>query len=153
MFSNLKININNFKKKIIYTTAVLVMNSAILGGCSVITDNNTKTETNESVEDTSRLDITVNFNDYNYLSEKDLIVFYDGEGNIFNDTYSDEETKNVTIYPKDLDNIKVSSAILNTVIDLPAINDTETFDITFDYTTKTYDVEIIEKALDNGKTL
>ncbi len=142
MFSNLKVN-KNFKK---YTTAVLVTSSVILSGCNIVPDNNFDSEYTSVIEDKTRLDVIVNFDNYDSLSQQDLIIFYDDNGNVLNATYSDDMKKEVTLYPSDIDNINISSKVLNTAFDLPNINNNETFDITIDYATKTYNVEIIKQS-------
>lgn len=150
MISNLKVNINNFKKKIIYTTTALVMGSTILSGCSVVNDKN-KDEL--STDKTYRLEITLNLDNYENLEEKDLLVVYDDNNTIYNATNVDNDIKTILVYPENLDNLNISSEVLDTSIDLPVINEDETYEVNIDYATKTYDVEIIEKQKDKGMGL
>lgn len=150
MISNLKVNINNFKKKIIYTTTALVMGSTILSGCSVVNDKN-KDEL--STDNTYRLEITLNLDNYENLEEKDLLVVYDDNNTIYNATNVDNDIKTILVYPENLDNLNISSEVLDTSIDLPVINEDETYEVNIDYATKTYDVEIIEKQKDKGMGL
>lgn len=150
MISNLKVNTNNFKKKIIYTTTVLVMSSAILSGCSVVNDKN-KDEL--STDNTYRLEITLNLDNYENLEEKDLLVVYDDNNTIYNATNVDNDIKTILVYPESLDNLNISSEALDTSIDLPNITEDETYEVNIDYATKTYDVEIIEKQKDKGMGL
>ena len=150
MINNLKVNINNFKKKIIYTTTALVMGSTILSGCSVVNDKN-KDEL--STDNTYRLEITLNLDNYENLEEKDLLVVYDDNNTIYNATNVDNGIKTILVYPENLDNLNISSEALDTSIDLPVINEDETYEVNIDYATKTYDIEIIEKQKDKGMGL
>lgn len=157
----LKVNVDNFKKKLIYTTAVLITGS-MLSGCSVVTDNfrdsnkNNKESTNDiAIEEPTCLKVDVNFYGGEFLAEEDLIIFFDTDGNIFNTTYSDKDSKEVLIFPKNLDNCKVKSCALDTFINLPSITEDQSWEITFDYYNKSYNVEVIEKEnlLDNSSKL
>lgn len=147
MITNLKVNINNFKKKIIYTTTALVMGSTILSGCSVV---NEKNKDEITTNETYRLEINLNFENYQNLGENDFLIVYDDNNIIYNATNVDNDVKTILLYPEKLDNLNISSEVLDTSIDLPVINDEETYEVTIDYATKTYDVEIIEKQKDKG---
>lgn len=157
----LKVNVENFKKKLIYTTAVLITGS-MLSGCNAVTNNfrdsneiNKESTNDIATEEPNCLRVEVNFYGGENLSEEDLIIFFDAAGNIFNTTYSDENSKEVLIFPENLDNCKVKSRSLDTVINLPSIIEDQTWEITFDYYNKSYDVEVVDKEnlLDNSSKL
>ena len=145
-----KVNVENFKKKLIYTTAAL-MTGAMLSGCNAIIDNsdnihkipqeNNKNYTDDTIETT----ILVNFTGTEFIEEPDLIVFYDKEGNIYNIAYSDEGTQLISIEPTDSKDVRFSSNILDAVDVLPEITEDQNWEITFDYYNKKYDIEVIEK--------
>lgn len=147
MITNLKVNTNNFKKKIIYTTTVLVMSSAILSGCSVV---NKESKEKTSIDSLYRLEITLNLNDYDSLTTPDVLIVYDDNNTIYNATNADNDIKTILVYPENLDNLNISSEALDTSIDLPNINEGETYEVNIDYATKTYDIEVIEKQKDKG---
>lgn len=147
MISNLKVNTNNFKKKIIYTTTVLVMSSAILSGCSVV---NEESKGKASIDSSYRLEITLNLNDYDSLTTPDFLIVYDDNNTIYNATNADNDIKTILVYPESLDNLNISSEALDTSIDLPNITEDETYEVNIDYATKTYDIEVIEKQRDKG---
>ena len=155
MLSNLKIYTNNFKKKLMYTTAVLVIGSSVLSGCSVL--NEEKTD-EASKDDPYKLEITLNINGYEDLSDKDLLIVYDDNNTIYNavdvdvdaDADADNDIKTILVYPESLGNLNISSDVLDTSIDLPSITNDETYEVNIDYDTKTYDVEVVEKQEEKG---
>lgn len=148
MFKNIKVR-DNFRKKFAMATLVLVTSSTVLSGCRVVNDNNEEIENVE--KEYYNIDVNINFDNYNLLDENDLVIFFDDEGNIYNGTYSDDNAKELTLYTETLDNIKLGSDTLNTVIDLPSISLDDSYDITIDYATMTYDVKVVEQKM--GKTL
>ena len=150
MISNLKVNTNNFKKKIIYTTTVLVMSSAILSGCSVV---NEESKEKASIDSSYRLEITLNLNDYDSLTTPDFLIVYDDNNTIYNATDGDSELKTIIVYPESLDNLNISSEALDTSIDLPSINEGETYEVDIDYATKTYGVEVIKQEQEKGMSI
>lgn len=150
MISNLKVNTNNFKKKIIYTTTVLVMSSAILSGCSVV---NEESKEKASIDSSYRLEITLNLNDYESLATPDFFIVYDDNNTIYNAADGDSELKTILVYPESLDNLNISSEALDTSIDLPSINEGETYEVDIDYATKTYGVEVIKQEQEKGMSI
>ena len=150
MISNLKVNTNNFKKKIIYTTTVLVMSSAILSGCSVV---NEESKEKASIDSSYRLEITLNLNDYESLATPDFFIVYDDNNTIYNAADGDSEVKTILVYPESLDNLNISSEALDTSIDLPGINEGETYEVDIDYATKTYGVEVIKQEQEKGMSI
>ena len=140
----IKVNVMNFKKKIIYTTAILVT-SSLLSGC--VNFKETKEEykdVNNVIENNyDGVNVKVNFSYEELLNEEDLIIFFFFQGNIFNTINSGESSNEVLIFPNSLDNCKVKSTYLDTIIDLPSINKDQTWIITFDYSNKTYDVSTV----------
>ena len=150
MISNLKVNTNNFKKKIIYTTTVLVMSSAILSGCSVV---NEKSKWEASIDSSYRLEITLKLNDYESLATPDFFIVYDDNNTIYNAADGDSEVKTILVYPESLDNLNISSEALDTSIDLPGINEGETYEVDIDYATKTYGVEVIKQEQEKGMSI
>lgn len=150
MISNLKVNTNNFKKKIIYTTTVLVMSSAILSGCSVV---NEESKEKASIDSSYRLEITLNLNDYDSLTSPDFLIVYDDNNTIYNAADGDSELKTILVYPESLDNLNISSEALDTSIDLPSINEGETYEVDIDYATKTYGVEVIKQEQEKGMSI
>lgn len=154
MISNLKVNTNNFKKKIIYTTVALIMSSSVLSGCSVVNEEQTKNNNEEIVEnDTYCIEITLKLNDYESLATPDFFVVYDDNNTIYNAADGDSEVKTILVYPESLDNLNISSEALDTSIDLPGINEGETYEVDIDYATKTYGVEVIKQEQEKGMSI
>lgn len=88
----------------------------------------------------------VNFVGADVLEEHDLIVFYDSAGNVFEIAYSDEGSKKLVIETTDLSDVRMSSNTLDAVIELPEITKDQSWEITFDYYTRSYNVKIIDQA-------
>ena len=154
MISNLKVNTNNFKKKIIYTTVALIMSSSVLSGCSVVNEDQTKNNNEEIVEnDTYCIKITLKLNDYESLATPDFFIVYDDNNTIYNAADGDSEVKTILVYPESLDNLNISSEALDTSIDLPGINEGETYEVDIYYATKTYGVEVIKQEQEKGMSI
>lgn len=154
MITNLKVNTNNFKKKIIYTTVALIMSSSVLSGCSVVNEEQTKNNNEEIVEnDTYCIEITLKLNDYESLATPDFFIVYDDNNTIYNAADGDSEVKTILVYPESLDNLNISSEALDTSIDLPGINEGETYEVDIDYATKTYGVEVIKQEQEKGMSI
>lgn len=89
----------------------------------------------------------VNFIGAEVLDEPDTIMFYDSKGNIFNAVYSDDGEQIIApigIY--DLNDVLVSSVELELEFWLPGITKDQSWEITFDYYTRSYNVKIIDQA-------
>lgn len=154
MLRNLKVNTNNFKKKIIYTTVALIMSSSVLSGCSVVNEEQTKNNNEEIAEnDTYCIEITLKLNDYESLATPDFFIVYDDNNTIYNAADGDSELKTILVYPESLDNLNISSEALDTSIDLPSINEGETYEVDIDYATKTYGVEVIKQEQEKGMSI
>ena len=154
MLRNLKVNTNNFKKKIIYTTVALIMSSSVLSGCSVVNEEQTKNNNEEIAEnDTYCIEITLKLNDYESLATPDFFIVYDDNNTIYNAADGDSELKAILVYPESLDNLNISSEALDTSIDLPSINEGETYEVDIDYATKTYGVEVIKQEQEKGMSI
>ena len=152
MIRNLNVNTKEFKKKMKYMTLALVMSSTVLSGCSVVKEDVSDDNKENTVEtDSYNLKITLNLNDYESLASPDLLIFYDDDNNIYNATDGDSKVKIVNIEPLCLDNLNIVSEALDTSIDLPSIDEDETYEVNIDYATKTYSVDVIDKQLDKGK--
>ena len=126
------------------------MSSAILSGCSVV---NEESKEKASIDSSYRLEITLNLNDYESLATPDFFIVYDDNNTIYNAADGDSEVKTILVYPESLDNLNISSEALDTSIDLPGINEGETYEVDIDYATKTYGVEVIKQEQEKGMSI
>lgn len=114
--------------------------SIFLGNMEYLDD-----EDNSTAQLSFFVEVSVDFLNRDSLTEDDLIIFFDDDGHIFNCAESDSDSCIVPIIPKKADNCNFTSRSLDISVELPEINYDETWHITIDYKTATYQVEV-EKA-------
>lgn len=64
---------------------------------------------------------------------------------MLNFAFSDEGDQNLAIITTDLSDVRMGSNILNVDIMLPGITEKQIWNINFDYHTKSYDVEVVDR--------